>query len=214
VKLREWLKNEWVKTGIMIAIILIAFFAFWFGLRYSLATEYPLLAVASESMVPTLNVGDLIVVHGVSNPAEIYAHPVNGDIIIFTTYDPSKTQEPLDLWPGKEPELIVHRAINKTLKWDDHVGRTVWYFTTKGDHNPSEDRWPGTNFDGVPDYYVVGKVVGSVPQLGNVPLFIRTPTGVITIVALIIIVLMVDLLYSSYREKRRPPPNEGVVQKS
>jgi signal peptidase len=205
VKLKELLKNEWVKTGIMLAIVLIAFFSFWFGLRFALATEYPLLAVASGSMVPTLNIGDLIVVRGVSNFSEIYAHPINGGIIIFTTYDPNIGQDPINLWPGKAPELIVHRAINKTLKYDSHVGREVYYFTTKGDHNPTADAWPGTNFDGVPEYYVVGRVVGVVPWVGNVPLFIRTPSGILTIFALIIIVFLAEYLFSTVREKKKPP---------
>jgi signal peptidase len=211
VKIRELLKNEWVKTGIMLAIVLIAFFGFWFGLRFSMGTEYPLLAVASESMVPTLNVGDLIIVHGMTNASEIYAHPINGDIIIFNTYVSTIGNPPINLRPGGPPELIVHRAISKTVMWDDHVGKNVTYITTKGDHNPTEDRWPGTSFDGVPEYYVVGKVVGTVPQIGNVPLFIRTPTGIITVLILIIIVIMVDFIFSTYREKRKPPANEEAA---
>jgi signal peptidase I len=207
VKARELLKNEWVKTGIMLAVVLLAFFSFWFGIRYALATEYPLLAVASPSMVPTLNVGDLIVVHGVSNASEIYTHPGNGDIIIFHTYVPGIN---LNLWPGKPEELIVHRAINKTLKWDNYVARYVWYFTTKGDNNPTEDKWPGTynpatNEDGVPEYYVVGEVVGTVPWIGSIPLFIRTPTGIITVIILIVIVILAEFIFSGLREKRKPP---------
>lgn len=210
MKLKELLKNEWIRTFIMLAIVLIAFFGFWFGLRVALATEYPLLAVASESMVPTLNKGDLIVVRGVSNFSEIYTHPTNGDIIIFTTHDPNIGQNPINLWPGKAPELIVHRAINKTLKYDSNVGRECWYFTTKGDHNPAADAWPGTNSDGVPEYYVVGKLVSVVPWVGNVPLFIRTPSGILTILFLIIIVFVAEYLFSTVREKKKPPV--GVEQ--
>jgi len=202
VKFKELLKNEWVKTGVMLAVVLIAFFSFWYGIRFVLATEYPLLAVATPSMVPTLNVGDLIIVHGVSGASEIYTHPGNGNIIVFHTYIPNLGP---NLYPGKPEELIVHRAINKTLKFDSYVGREVWYFTTKGDNNPTEDRWPGTSYDGVPEYYIVGKVVGSVPWIGNVPLYIRTPSGIVTIIILIIIVLLVDFIVSSYREKKKPP---------
>lgn len=219
MKVKELLKNEWVKTGIMLALVLIAFFGFWFGLRFALATEYPMLAVASGSMIPTLNVGDLILVHGVPNASEIRVAPQpDGDIIVFHTYlaDLGSGQPGPNLQPGREPELIVHRAINRTLKWDNYVGKYVWYFTTKGDANTPEDRWPGTNFDGVPEYYVVGKVVSTVPWIGNVPLFIRTPTGIITVVALIIIVMMAEFAISAYREKQKPPsppsspsPSEG-----
>jgi len=211
LKHKDLLKNEWVKTGIMLAIVLIAFFSVWLGIRYALDTGYPLLAVASGSMVPTLNVGDLIIVHGVSNVTEIYTHQAivdpqtgkitgGGDIIIFHTYMSGGP----NLLPGSPDELIVHRAINKTLI------DGVWYFTTKGDANPFgpgrssaessiSDPWK------VPASYVVGKVVGSVPWIGNIPLFIRTTEGLETIIVLIIIVVLAEYVYSSAKEKRKPP---------
>jgi signal peptidase len=203
-KLRQLLKNEWVSTGIMLAIVLVAFFSFWFGIRIALATEYPLLTVETGSMEPNLNIGDLIIVHGVSNFSEVYTHYGNGDIIIFHTYMSGGP----DLRPGSSDELIVHRAINKTLKYDSYVGREVWYFITKGDHNPTED--PGAILVGpVPEYYVVGKVVGLVPYVGQIPLFIRTPEGIATVLILIILVLCVEFVYSAYkenREKQMHPP--------
>lgn len=204
MKYKELLKNEWVKTAIMLGIVLIGFFAFWFGIRYALATEYPLLAVASPSMVPTLNVGDLIIVHGISNFSQVYAHPGNGDIIIFHTYVPSLGP---NLRPGTPDELIVHRAINMTLKDDAYVGKEIWYFTTKGDANSSPD--PGTLLtEPVPEYYVVGKVVGVVPYIGYVPLFIRTPEGLVTVIILIIIVVLAEFVYSYAKEKRKSPSTE------
>lgn len=210
-KPRKLLKNEWVKTGILLAILLIAFFSIWFGIRFALATDYPLLAVASGSMIPTLNVGTLIIVQGVSNATAIYTHLAivdpqtgkitgGGDIIVFHTYVPGGP----NLRPGSPDELIVHRAINKT----EIDG--VWYFTTKGDANPFGaglasaqssilDPWR------VPANYVVGKVVGTIPYVGGIPLFIRTTTGIATVVILIILVLCVELVYSAYREKRKQP---------
>jgi len=215
-KLKKLLKSEWVRTAIMLAIVVIAFFSFWYGIRIALATDYPLLAVASGSMVPTLNVGDLIVVHGVSDASEIYTHQAivdpqtgniigGGDIIIFHLYLPGGP----NLWPGHADELIVHRAINKTLIND------VWYFTTKGDANPygpGRDSAESSTADSwrVPDYYIVGKVVGAVPYIGSVPLYIHTPEGIVTVVVLIILVLLIELAYSAYREKRKPP----VVEQS
>jgi signal peptidase I len=202
VKPKELLKNEWVKTGIMLGIVVIAFFAFWFGIRLALATEYPLLAVASPSMVPTLNVGDLIVVHGISNASEVYTHYENGDIIIFHTNIPGVGP---NLWPGRPEELIVHRAVEKTVKFDSYVGRNVTYFTTKGDNNAIADTWPGTG-DGVPEYYIVGKVVGTIPWIGNIPLYIRTTEGIITVVILVILVFFAEFAYSALKEKQKPLP--------
>jgi signal peptidase len=203
-KAKKLLKNEWIRTGILLAIVVIAFFSLWYGIRIALATDYPLLAVASGSMEPTLNVGDLIIVHGVSNASEIYTHFAivdnqtgniigGGDIIVFHE-------------PGDPDVLIVHRAVNKTL--DTTTG--VWYFTTKGDNNPFPGQYRQsaesriTDGWSVPFSYIVGKVVGTVPYVGNIPLFIRTPTGIVTIVILIILVLFVEMAYSSFKEKRTP----------
>jgi signal peptidase len=198
LKVKELLKNEWVKTGVMLAIVLVAFFSVWFGVRYALDTDYPLLAVASGSMVPTLNVGDLIVVQGISNFSTIYAHPGNGTIIVFHTYLPGD-DHPMLLEVASD-ELIVHRVINETEK------DGVYYFSTKGDHNGGPDTWdPIYGGPGVPDYYVVGKVIGDVPWIGNIPLFIRTTQGLETVIVLIIIVVLAEYVYSSVKEKKKPP---------
>ena len=210
LKLKDLLKNEWVKTGIMLAIVLVAFFTLWFGIRYALDTEYPLLAVASGSMVPKLNIGDLIIVHGISNFSTIYAHPGNGDIIVFHTYLPGGPN-----LKGGGDELIVHRVISKTSIYDSLLRRNVTYFSTKGDANPSPDFWdlpPNGGGPGIPDYYVVGKVIGDVPWIGNIPLFIRTTQGLETVIVLIIIVVLAEYVYSSFREKKKTletPPIEA-----
>jgi len=175
-KLTKLLKNSYVKTILLGVILLGAVFAFWFGLRLGLRTDYPLLAVASGSMTPTLNVGDLIIVQGVPNYNDLYAAPrPNGTIIVF--HKPSNTEE-----------LIVHRTINKVDK------NGTWFFQTKGDNNSTPDFWIG---DGTLDGWVsqsllVGKVVAVVPWVGNVPLFIRTPSGLLLIVLLFLVILFIE----------------------
>jgi len=152
--------------------------AFWFGLRAALRTDYPLLAVASGSMIGPygLNIGDLIVVQGGFAGPEIHTGlPPNGNVIVF--------HKPND--PG---ELIVHRAIAKA----ENGG--TWYFQTKGDNNGSADYWNGPDtLDGmISSKLLVGKVVGVVPWLGNVPLFIRTTQGIILIILLFLIVVLIE----------------------
>lgn len=168
-KLTKLLKNSYVKTILLGVILLGAVFAFWFGLRIGLRTDHPLLAVASGSMVPTLNVGDLIIVQGISNYSEVVAaqKPI-GDIIVFTR-------------PVPPEDLIVHRAVAKSFK------DGLWYFTTQGDHNGTPDPWGP-----VPETLVVGKVVGVVPWIGNLPLFIRTPSGLLLIILLFLVIVFIE----------------------
>jgi signal peptidase len=176
-KLTKLLKNSYVKTILLGVILLGAVFAFWFGLRLGLRTDYPLLAVASGSMTPTLNVGDLIIVQGVPNYNDLYAAPApDGTIIVF--HKPSDTEE-----------LIVHRTTNKV----DENG--TWFFQTKGDNNLTPDFWvgDGTNPNGlISQRLLVGKVVAVVPWVGNVPLFIRTPSGLLLIILLFLVILFIE----------------------
>ncbi|MEM2971773.1 MAG: signal peptidase I [Candidatus Bathyarchaeia archaeon] len=111
--LKKIWKNEYLQTIITIIILIAFVFGFWRIIQFALGAEYPALAVASESMLPTLNVGDLIIVQGV-DPEQINAKPITGDIIVFKK---------------SNNDLVVHRAIS----WDGYS------FTTKGDNNPSPD---------------------------------------------------------------------------
>jgi signal peptidase len=175
-KLTKLLKNSYVKTILLGVILLGAVFAFWFGLRVGLRTDYPLLAVASGSMRPTLNIGDLIIVQGFSNYNEINAVPApDGTIIVFHK-------------PSDPEELIVHRAVDKA----DENG--TWFFQTKGDNNGSPDYWTGdgTSSGWVSQRLLVGKVVGVVPWVGNVPLFIRTPSGLVLVILLFLVILFIE----------------------
>ncbi len=179
-KLKDLLRNEYVKSLIFLIIILGSIVAFWFALKTYLKTDFPLLAVASESMLPTLNVGDLIVVQGGFGAEDIFAAYNIGDIIVFYS-------------PRNPSELIVHRAVDK----QEISG--IWYITTKGDNNPGIDNW--NNGLGVPENEVVGKVVGIVPYVGHIPLFVHTTTGLIIIAILIVILVLLEFIIPIIREK-------------
>lgn len=176
-KLSKVLKNSYVKLAILSIIFLGSVFAFWFGVRVALRTEYPLLVVASTSMVPTLDVSDIIIVQG-TNPLDIKAAPnLEGDIIVF--YKPTD-------WNTR----IVHRAMKKVVN-DDTL-----YFQTRGDNNAGADIWSGPKtWNGmISQELLVGKVIGVIPIIGNVPLFIRTPLGMFVIVFLYILVLLIEYI--------------------
>jgi len=181
-------------------IFLVGIFAFWFGVRAALRTDYPLLVVASTSMLPTLDVSDIIIVQG-TKALEIRAAPeLEGDIIVF--------HKPYD-WDTR----IVHRAINMV----SHDG--VWYFQTRGDNrltNSGADYWsgpPGTTWEGmVSEKLLVGKVIGVIPLIGNVPLFVRTPLGMVLIILLFILVLFIEYvpeLWEKQGQDQKSPTSQN-----
>jgi signal peptidase I len=181
---------------VMILLIVIVVLGFWYGLRWGLKTDYPVLAVASGSMslpqgVPdpgwaspfsrTLHTGDLIIVEGV-NPEDVYVAPYNpngrsGDILVFHAV-------------GSD-ELIVHRAVGKIV-----VNGQI-YFTTEGDNNFE----PGPSSP-TPAANVVGKVVMRIPWLGYIALDLRTSNGILVIVILIIALILVEFVVSDSEHKR------------
>ena len=192
LKSKEVLKNDYVRTIIFLAIMILGVMSFWFGLKAVLRIEYPLLAVASPSMVPTLNVGDLIVVQGgLGAPYDdIDAGPPgpdsNGTIIVFRG-------EVI----GRPGELIVHRTIQK------EYNNGVWYFTTHGDNNPK-----GSN-EIFSEEYLIGKVVGYIPLIGHIPLFVREPYGMMIIVVLMLVLIFAEFL-PIWKRKEKPQPCEDA----
>jgi signal peptidase len=170
--------KEYLKYFAFFVVIAVVAFGGINVLKVSLKTKYPVMVVVSQSMVPTLGVGDFIIVGQVGDFDEVVAEPQpDGDILVF-------------LKPGTSNEYIVHRAIDKTP-----VGGE-WSYVTKGDHNAVRDSRP------VPESNVMGRVIGSIPILGYFPMFIKTSRGLITVVGLMAIVFFADTLMPDKREER------------
>jgi signal peptidase len=195
-KISKVLKNSYVEMAMLSIIFLGSVFASWFGVRVALRTEYPLLVVASTSMVPTLDVSDIIIVQG-TNALEIKAAPeLEGDIIVFYQ-------------PYNRDTRIVHRAI-KIVANDQGV-----WFQTKGDNNYSNDTWTGPEtWNGmISQDLLVGKVIGVIPLIGNVPLFIRTPNGTILIIFLFILMLLIEYvpeLWEKQGQDQKSPTSQNL----
>lgn len=185
-------ENEYVKTAIMVIIIIGVVFGFWYGSQLVLNTQYPALAVASGSMCKpyrmncdgwshpfsqTLHIGDLIIIQGVA-PEEIEGAPYpDGDIIVFRK-------------PSAGGELIVHRAI-------DEVERDgIWYFQTKGDGNLSPDHGE------VSEDQVVGKVILRIPWIGHIALFLHNSSGIFIIIILIVILVIVEFVIPMFSSEK------------
>lgn len=159
-------------------------------------------------MIPTLQVGDMIVVQGFSDANEIKAAPnPNGTMIVF--YSPYYPRGEPFLFFAEENVLIVHRAIAKV------ENNGTWYFRTKGDNNYGADNWSGPDTWGgmISSKLLVGKVVGVVPWVGKVPLFIRTPQVMVLIIFLIILILLIQFipeLMRKLQQDQKPPTSQNV----
>ncbi len=133
-----------------------------------LGTGLPIVTVSSESMVPVLNVGDIVMIKG----EETYG---TGDIIVFD---------------GWETEPIIHRivatgeypSVEKMEGWNELTDKYVSelslssgggkIYITKGDNNRKCDQCAGRF--AIEEYRVYGKAVAKVPYLGWVKiLFVR-----------------------------------------
>ena len=154
--------NPVARVVVLIAILFAITLGSVGALRIALHTDSPLMVVSSGSMIPTLNVGDIIVVRG-TDPATVTV----GTIIIFhSPYDYSTP--------------IVHRVI----AIDDQGGQE--FFQTKGDNNAVADGWR------VPTANLIGIYVMKVPYIGLLSLELRGPLGWILIVLLVMLIIAME----------------------
>ena len=154
--------NPVARVVVLIAILFAITLGSVGALRIALHTDSPLMVVSSGSMIPTLNVGDIIVVRG-TDPSTVTV----GTIIIFhSPYDYSTP--------------IVHRVIAV----DDQGGQE--FFETKGDNNAVADGWK------VPSANLIGVYVAKLPYVGLLSLELRGPLGWILIALLVLLIIAME----------------------
>ena len=152
---------------LLIPIVILASFLVG-AFAYISSQDRTVFRVVSQSMVPTLNEGDLIIVQGGLDATAIVVGENTGDIIAFHR-------------PGDPNEIVTHRAINKFLDGD------LWKFETKGDHNTHVDLWSVFETD----------IVGRVVEINSFPVFVLSMTFplLIAIGGLILCWILVFVLF-------------------
>ncbi|MCP8316737.1 MAG: signal peptidase I [archaeon] len=170
-------RKDLLRSITYIIIILAIVSVIWLLPRVALGTDTPFFAVESGSMVPTLNIGDYIVVKAVAFDELKSGPPPIGDIIVFR--NPEN--------PNDKP--IVHRIYSI-----DYEQKTI---RTKGDHNSYVDPWIVTEED------IIGKYTGfKIPYLGYLALLFPYPVNYILIIAIIIIIFLIELSSTEKKEKK------------
>lgn len=159
------LNKKSMSKGILKDIIIVAIgvIVIWVGLQVAFGTQNPFYVVASGSMIPVLQVYDVLIVQGHEPFEDIKV----GDIIVFNR-------------PTGHDRVIVHRVASiindepKTIR-------------TKGDANPASI--PGTDFPITKEEYI-GKVAYVIPQVGYVTQLLKPPINYIIIVFVIGIMIV------------------------
>ena len=139
----------------------------WIGLQVVFGTENPFYVVASGSMIPELQVYDVLIVQGHVQFEDVQI----GDIIVFDR-------------PSGQDRVIVHRVVSIT----DDDPKTL---RTKGDNNVASI--PGTDFP-ITEKEYIGKVEYVVPQIGYVTQVLKPPTNYILIVLVIGVMIVKEII--------------------
>jgi signal peptidase len=187
-------KNESKLPSIVkdVVIVVIGVAIIWLGLRFVFDTGNPFYVVSSGSMVPNLNVNDILVVRD----ADSFKNLKVGDIIVFNR-------------PDGADRVIVHRVaeIYVSPDGDQRIIRT------KGDAN--DGSIPGTDFPiGEGDY--IGKVAYVIPGVGVITKVLSPPVNYIIIAAIVALMVVTQVSRRKNNNKNnqsQPTPSDETDNK-
>lgn len=168
MRITEWFDNlplPGIAKDIIFVVVVVGAISLLSQMILGLWT--PMVAVESGSMVPNLNIGDIVVVQGASrtdvipwDEAETTGYTAfnkPGDVILYRPYG----KESMNLFdqlkmlvgiaPGKEKATpIIHRALRYVKEgepmWDGGPAAPFAGYITKGDHNEVIDQEAGQIF--------------------------------------------------------------------
>ena len=158
-------------VAIVMAVMLL------YGVRYFFGVSNPFYLVASGSMIPRLNVGDLVVVKHTTgdNENSSFGNLRIGDIIVFNTS--------YKITEGKH-KVIVHRVTD--IDNDKEGDRII---RTKGDANSGSI--PGLDYP-IREKDYIGKVVYVIPKVGMI-IQVLSPVVKYTIIGTVAVALVYTL---------------------
>ena len=156
-----------------ILIVVVGVLIIWLGLQIAFGTQNPFYVVASGSMIPVLEVYDVIIIQGHVPFEEIEI----GNIIVFNR-------------PSDHDRVIVHRVVSIT---DDNP-KTI---RTQGDANNASI--PGTDFPITEEEYI-GKVEYTLPQVGYVTQLLKPPTNYIIIVIVVGVMIVKQMMQKKKKD--------------
>ncbi len=176
---KRWIDTEGT-TGTLVYIFLGVFLAFGINmvLGQALSTDMPVVAVESNSMIPTFYQGDMLIIQGARNPQD-YTNLLHiGDIIVFSA-------------EGRDVP-IVHRI--KEINPDGS-------FQTHGDANTAQHPFEKH----IIPQQIHGRVVMIIPYLGWVKIGVTeyilpfVMKNILLVIAACVTVVFLYLMVKEYR---------------
>jgi len=150
-----------------IVVVAIGVFLIWMGLWAFFGTENPFYVVQSGSMIPELQLYDLLIIQ-----AHIPIEDIQiGDIIVFDR-------------PSGHDRVIVHRVVSI-------IDENPVTLQTIGDNNVASI--PGTDFP-ITEKEYIGKVEHKIPQIGYVTQVLKSPVSYILISLVIGMIIFYEFI--------------------
>jgi len=174
-----------ISRGVVKDIIIVAVgvLIIWVGLQAFFGTQNPFYVVSSGSMIPELQVFDVLVVQG-NDPFEAVEV---GEIIVFNR-------------PSGQDRVIVHRVASI-------INEDPLTIRTKGDANPASI--PGTDFPITAEEYI-GNVAYVIPQVGYITRILTPPINYIIIA--IIIGIMIAKQFTGKKKKEEAASDSFEIE--
>ena len=163
-----------------------------FGLHATLGTGNPFYVVASGSMIPVLQVYDVLIVQG--DCFDLWGILDYENCVRFSWYTPFEDIEIGDIIvfdrPSDHNRVIVHRVV--AIMDDDP--KTI---RTQGDANAGSI--PGTDYPITEEEYI-GKVAHTLPQVGYITQLLKPPINYV-IIAIVVGIMIVKQFAKKKNEK-------------
>ena len=186
------IKWNTTRAIIIVVVLLLGTAGFWIGIRFTLGTQNPLFVVTSGSMIPSLNINDVVVITNGNTFASIEV----GDIIIY--YRPGTPNECVI----EIKNCIVHRVHGINVEDGDRM------LVTKGDSNKFSDPWR------VREENFIGKVIFTIPQLGVITRLIEPlttpPINYALIAGIIVLIFLTELRAPRKRDRTEKAEFENL----
>ena len=197
-KARQTLKwdqrSEITKTLFVITIIVGVTLGGYGAFTIAMGTANPLVVVESESMLPTLEIGHLLVLQARASD-QIHV----GDIIVF---DASYHTKPIVHRIVQIDEVVIEPA-NETAGTPEVI---EYRYYTQGDNNDLRDPMYRTHSD------IIGVVVFAIPYIGHITLFLHQPYGFAIVLVLFIALLIIPEFFMKNDDEKESEQSTEVEE--